>query len=169
MGFKVRNNVNEYAEYPHKLINSEDIEKMGYKWFSRNTIPNKIKQGNYLLNLDSSEGAGTHWTLITISYPFLFYYDPFGNNLMSGYSPTEVDNLANRMNLTQIENPYWQQHVKSWACGYNCLFTAKSLDPYIGKLTIPLYKKILFNNFGDSPDGGDISKWTKWAKQNNLL
>jgi hypothetical protein len=170
MDYKIGKAINkEYSQYPNKLITSDDIEKMGYKWFNRNTIPKKLNAGNYLLNLDSSTGEGTHWTLITISPPYLFYYDPFGDGLMSGYAPKEIDQLAQRMNLTKYESEYWQQYIKSWLCGYLSLFTAEQLDSYIGKLTIPLYKKIIYRDFGSYPDPNDIKKITAWSKNNNLL
>ena len=40
--------------------------------YSRNNLPNKIKKGAYLINLDEYENTGTHWVLYLLKLMKLF-------------------------------------------------------------------------------------------------
>lgn len=159
---------NNYDGFPKRLIDSNDIEKLGYKWYSRNELPKILNDGNYIINLDDSQNFGSHWCLITVSNNYVFYYDPYGTYL-SGFSPQEVDRLAKNMNYKQHDSPFWTQHVRSNMCGYNVLFFANILDKYIGKLSPKIYDKIILKTFGDSPDSGDIKRIITWSKSVGLI
>lgn len=174
MGDQIGRNIiaaskNNFSEFPYKLISSDDIEKLGYKWFMRDNLPKHISDGIYLLNLDDSLGGGSHWTLFIIKPPYLFYYDPFGAGLMSGYSPKEINEYAKTHGLQVIESEFWQQHPKSYMCGYNCLYIADVMKKYYNHLTPNLFKQILYKEFGNSADKSDIEKIMKWATLNNLI
>jgi hypothetical protein len=45
----------------------------------KNELPVKIKDGNYIINLQSStQGDGTHWTALIIRNDTALYFDSFG-------------------------------------------------------------------------------------------
>ena len=65
----------------HPLINIEISEY--YKneprfsgVYSRNNLPNKIKKGAYVINLDEYENTGTHW--VSLFVKSICYFDSFG-------------------------------------------------------------------------------------------
>jgi hypothetical protein len=159
---------NDFNQFPYKMINEFDIHKMGFKWFSRDKIPSFIRNGCYILNLDDHNGNGTHWTLFIVNDKYLFYDDSVGTLLM-GYPPKELHDLANRMNIKVITNPYTYQHVSSNLCGYYALYMATIFKKYINILNPQNFKKIIYNEFGDSPDKFDVQKVIEWSHLNNLI
>ena len=46
--------------------------------YSRNTLPNKIKKGVYVINLDEYENTGTHWVSLFVKPKYTVYFDSFG-------------------------------------------------------------------------------------------
>ena len=46
--------------------------------YSRNNLPNKIKKGAYVINLDEYENTGTHWVDLFIKTKYTVYFDSFG-------------------------------------------------------------------------------------------
>ena len=46
--------------------------------YSRNNLPNKIKKGAYVTNLDEYENTGTHWASLFVKANKVIYFDSFG-------------------------------------------------------------------------------------------
>ena len=55
--------------------------------YSRNNLPNKIKKGAYVINLDEYENTGTHWVALFVKPKYktgssslerTIYFDSFG-------------------------------------------------------------------------------------------
>ena len=46
--------------------------------YSRNNLPNKIKNGAYVINLDEYENTGTHWVSLFVKTNEAIYFDSFG-------------------------------------------------------------------------------------------
>ena len=46
--------------------------------YSRNNLPNKIKKGAYVINLDEYENTGTHWVSLFVKTNEAIYFDSFG-------------------------------------------------------------------------------------------
>ena len=46
--------------------------------YSRNNLPNKIKKGAYVINLDEYENTGTHWVSLFVKSKYTVYFDSFG-------------------------------------------------------------------------------------------
>ena len=56
----------------------------------KDELPSKLKQGFYVVNLQSSTvGSGTHWTALYYSSKHSYYFDPFGV-----IAPVEVSYLG---------------------------------------------------------------------------
>ena len=45
---------------------------------SRNNLPNEIKKGTYVINLDEFENTGTHWGSLFVKPKYTVYFDSFG-------------------------------------------------------------------------------------------
>ena len=45
---------------------------------SGNNLPNKIKKGAYVINLDEYENTGTHWGSVFVKPKYAVYFDSFG-------------------------------------------------------------------------------------------
>ena len=46
--------------------------------YSRDNLPDKIKDGAYVINLDEYSDTGTHWVALYISNNDVIYFDSFG-------------------------------------------------------------------------------------------
>ena len=82
-----KNNLNSLLPF-HPLTNIE-INKY-YKneprfngVYSRNNLPNQIKKGAYVINLDEYENTGTHWVSLFVKPKYTIYFDSFGGRTYS--------------------------------------------------------------------------------------
>ena len=46
--------------------------------YSRDNLPNKIKVGAYVINLDEYSDIGTHWIALHVKNNDITYFDSFG-------------------------------------------------------------------------------------------
>ena len=46
--------------------------------YSRDNLPNKIKKGPYVINLDEYKNTGTHWVSLFVKDNQVIYFDSFG-------------------------------------------------------------------------------------------
>ena len=46
--------------------------------YSRDNLPQKIKDGAYIINLDEYSDIGTHWVALYVSNNDVTYFDSFG-------------------------------------------------------------------------------------------
>lgn len=85
--------------------------------FSRNNI-DKIKFGNYIVNLDGQTGSGTHWVCFMMEKGLNIYFDSFG-----GPPPDEIKDVLSLNTTTKgyYFNNWIIQDLKSELCGYYCL------------------------------------------------
>lgn len=90
--------------------------------FLKNELPEKCKNGNYIINMDSSYSGknGTHWTLLMCRESICLYFDSFGIP-----PPKEVLTFIRQ----KYKQHYWNneiiQNIKSQLCGYFCLALIK--------------------------------------------
>ena len=59
--------------------------------YSRNNLPNKIKNGAYVINLDEYENTGTHWVSLFVKTNEAIYFDSFGIE----HIPKEINKFIN--------------------------------------------------------------------------
>ena len=81
-GLEVKKTLNSLLPF-HPLTNIEIREY--YKneprfngVYSRNNLPNEIKKGAYVINLDEYENTGTHWVSLFVKTNEAIYFDSFG-------------------------------------------------------------------------------------------
>ena len=68
---------------PHPLTNFEIQEYYQNEHrfngvFSRDNLPNTIKNGAYVITLDEYHDIGTHWIALYVSNKIVIYFDSFG-------------------------------------------------------------------------------------------
>ena len=83
--------------------------------YSRNNLPNKIKKGAYVINLDEYENTGTHWVSLFVKAKYTVYFDSFGVE----HIPKEINKFINNKKIkTSI---FRIQAYDSIMCGYFCI------------------------------------------------
>ena len=101
---------------PHPLLNFEiqkyyPNEPTFNGVYSRNNLP-KIKDGEYVINLDEFKSIGTHWIAVDVNNNNLTYSDSFGVENI----PKEIRKFIGNKNI--ITNIYRIQVYDSSMCGY---------------------------------------------------
>ena len=101
-----------------------------YGVFSRDNLPNNIKYGVYVINIDEYHDIGTHWVALYVNNNIVTYFDSFEVE----HIPKEITKFINRKKI--ITNIYRIQAYDSIMCGYFCIgfinfmFNGKSLTDY---------------------------------------
>ena len=83
--------------------------------YCRNNLPNKIKKGAYVTNLDEYENTGTHWVSLFVKPKYTVYFDSFGIE----HIPKEINKFIGNENI--ISNIFRIQAYDSIMCGYFCI------------------------------------------------
>ena len=115
-GLEVKKTLNSLLPF-HPLTNIEISEY--YKneprfngVYSRNNLPNKIKKGAYVINLDEYENTGTHWASLFVKPKYTVYFDSFGIE----HIPEEINKfIGNKKIKASI---FRIQAYDSIMCGY---------------------------------------------------
>ena len=63
--------------------------------FSRDNLPNTIKNGAYVINLDEYHDIGTHWVALYANNKTVTYFDSFGVENI----PKEIMNFIDNKNI----------------------------------------------------------------------
>ena len=80
--------------------------------YSRDNLPDKIKDGAYVVSLDEYSDIGTHWIALYVNNKTVTYFDSFGIE----HIPKEIKIFTNNKNI--IANIYRAQNYDSIMCGY---------------------------------------------------
>ena len=109
----------------HPLINIEISEY--YKneprfngVYSRNNLPNKIKKGAYVINIDEYKNTGTHWVALFVKPKYTVNFDSFGIENI----PKEINKFINNDTtkssaIARIKSNIFRiQAYDSIMCGY---------------------------------------------------
>ena len=119
--------------------------------FSRDDLPNNIKNGAYVINLDEYYDIRTHWVALYVNNKTVTYFDSFGVE----HIPKEIMKFIARKKI--IVNIYRIQAYDSIMCGYFCIgfidfmFNGKSLKDYTDLFSPNDFKKnddIIIEYFG---------------------
>ena len=82
--------------------------------YSRNNLPNKIKKGACVINLDEYENTGTHWVSLFVKPKYTVYFDSFGVE----HIPKEINKLI----CNDIKSNIFRiQAYDSIMCRYFCI------------------------------------------------
>ena len=140
---------------PHPLTNFEiqayyQNEPRFIGVYSRDSLPDKIKYGAYVINLDEYSDIGTHWIALYVNNKTVTYFDSFGIE----HIPKEVKTVIGNRNI--IINIYRTQNFDSIMCRCFCIgfidymFKGKSLTDYTNLFSPNNFKKnddIILNYF----------------------
>ena len=100
--------------------------------YSTKNLPNKIKKGPYVINLDEYENTGTHWIALFVKTNEAIYFDSFGIE----HIPKEINKFFNndttkstaepssleRSAISRIKSKIFRiQAYDSIMCGYFCI------------------------------------------------
>ena len=91
--------------------------------YSRDILPNKIKKGAYVINLDEYENTGIHWVSLFVKPKYMIYFDSFGIE----HIPKEINTFINNdtTNSSSLErfksNIFRIQAYDSIMCEYFCI------------------------------------------------
>ena len=117
--------------------------------YSRNNLPNKIKKGAYVINLDEYENTGTHWVSFFVKTNEAIYFDSFGIE----HIPKEINKFINSdttksSSLKRIKSNIFRiQAYDSIMCGYFCIefinymLKGKTLLDYTNLFSLNDFKK----------------------------
>ena len=105
---------------PHPLISFEimkyyEDESRFNGVYSRDNLPNKIKDGAYVINLDEYSDIGTHWIALHVKSNDITYFYSFGVENI----PKEIKAFIKNKNVET--NIFRIQAYDSIMCGYFCI------------------------------------------------
>ena len=109
--------------------------------YSRDSLPNKIKDEAYIINLDEYFEIGTHWIALYVKNNNITYFDSFGVE----HVPKEIIKFIKNKNIKT--NIFRIQAYDSIMCGYFCIgfidfmFKGKSLTEYTNLFSPNDFKK----------------------------
>ena len=91
------------GDLPHPLKNFEMQEYYQNEprfngVFSRDNLPNTIKNGAYVINLDEYHDIGTHWVALYVTNKTIIYFDSFRVE----HIPREIMKFIARKKITNI-------------------------------------------------------------------
>ena len=104
-------------------------------------MPNKIKDGAYVTNLDGYSDIGTHWIALYVKNKDITYFDSFGGE----HIPKEIKAFIKNENIKT--NIFRIQAYDSIMCGYFCIrfinfmFKGKTLTEYTNLFSPNDFKK----------------------------
>ena len=102
---------------PHPLTNFEvqkyyQNEPKFNGVYSRDNLPDEIKDGAYIINLDEYSGIGTHWVALHVLSNDVTYFDSFGVEHIPKKTKAFIGNENIKTNSFRI------QAYDSIKCGY---------------------------------------------------
>ena len=83
--------------------------------FSRDNVPNKIKNSAYVINLGEYHDIGTHWVALFVNNKSDTYFDSFGVE----HIPKEIEKFIGDKNI--VTSIFRIQAYDSVMCGYFCI------------------------------------------------
>ena len=83
--------------------------------YSRNYLPNKIKKGAYVINLDEYKNTGTHWVSLFVKANKVIYFDSFGIEYIPEENNKFIGNKKIKASIFRI------QAYHSTMCRYFCI------------------------------------------------
>ena len=130
--------------------------------FSRDNLPNSIKNDAYVINLDEYHDIGTHWVALYVNNKTIIYFDSFGvehipKEIIKFIGNNAQSPSAKACNKKIITNIYRIQAYDSIMCGYfyigfiNFMFDGNSLKDYADIFSPNDFKKkddIILKYFG---------------------
>ena len=133
---------------PHPLTNFEimkyyENESRFNGACSRDNLPNKIKDGAYVINLYEYSDIGTHWVALWVNINNVTCFDSFGVEHLPKKIKAFIKNRRIKTNIFRI------QAYDSIMCGYFCIGIinfmpkGKSLTEYTNLFHLIILRKMM--------------------------
>ena len=109
--------------------------------YFRDNLPDKIKDGAYVINLGGYSDIGTHWIALYVKHNDITYFDSFGVEHIPKEIKAFIKNRNIKINIFRI------QAYDSVMCGYlgigfiNLMLKGKSLTEYTNPFSPNDFKK----------------------------
>ena len=106
--------------------------------YSKDNLPNEIRDGAYVIHLDEYSDIATHWVALYAKNNDITYFDSFGVE----HIPKEIKTFSNRSSSSASQNKNIKTNIfrieanDSIMCGYFCIgfinfmFKGKTLTEY---------------------------------------
>ena len=104
---------------------------------SRNNLPDKIKKGAYVINLDEYENTGMHWIALFVKPKEVIYFDSFGIE----HIPSEINKFIGNKNIKS--NIFRLQAYDSIMCGY---YSIEFINDMVRGKTLLDYTNLFYPN-----------------------
>jgi len=82
----------------------------------KDELPNDLKDGNYIINLQNSYENGSHWTCFIKFKNEIFYYDSFGVIMPQNQYDIFLKNVDNIYYINKHD-----QNLDATSCGWWCI------------------------------------------------
>ena len=111
--------------------------------YYRENLPNKTKDGAYVINLHEYSDIRTHWVALYVNNKTVTYFDSFGAELI----PKEIKQFINNKNI--IANIFRIHAYDSVVCGCFCIgfidfmFKGNSLTDFTNLFSSNNFKKMM--------------------------
>ena len=101
-----------------------------YENESRDNLPNKIKDGTYVINLDKYSDIGTHWIALYIKNNDITHFDSFGVEHIPKEIKAFIKNRYIKTNIFRIQG--YDSIMRRYFCiGFiSFMFKGESLTEY---------------------------------------
>jgi hypothetical protein len=97
----------------------------------KNELPSKIRDGYYVINLETStQGDGTHWTALIVQPHIAVFVNSFG----APPSTEIIDFVKKRKGIRMAFNNEIIQDLNSDNCGFFCLYLGWFIEHHKGGL-----------------------------------
>ena len=97
-----------------EIMNEINIPLNGI--YMKDNLPNILKSGNYIINLNSQGQPGSHWVCCKIIGKNIYYFDSFG-----GYPIESIMTKSKQNNMNVYYSTRQYQHINSELCGWFCV------------------------------------------------
>ena len=93
---------------PHPITNFEimkyyENESRFNSFYSRDNLPNKMKDGAYVINLDEYSDIGTHWIALCVKNNNVTYFDSLGVEHIPKEIKKSIGNKNIKTNIFRIQ------------------------------------------------------------------
>ena len=112
--------------------------------YSTDNLPDRIKDGAYVVNLDEYSNIETHWVALYVNNKIVTYFVSFGIEHIS----KEVQKFVNNKNITA--NIFRKQAYDSVMCGHFCIGFIDYM--FMGKSLTDCTNLFIANNFKKNDD-----------------
>ena len=114
-----------------------------HRVYSRDNLPNKIKDGTNVINLNEYSDIGTNWIVLYALNNIVTYFDSFGVE----HIPKEITRFIDKSEI--ITSVFRIQAHESYRCGYFCtgfidfMLKSKSLIDFTNHFSPNNFKKMM--------------------------